>query len=204
MTEDRELNLQNMLEAVVFASGDPIERGRLLEAFGCSPEALDRMLQNIRTSYEERGSAVELLLLGSKVQFATRPEYADAVRNVLDLKRNQPLSPAAFEVLAIIAYNQPVTRAFVEQIRGVDCGGVINTLCQRNLIEECGRLDLPGRPLIYCTTADFLKCFCMQTLAELPEVSDSKTAAAVLESIQTPGAEPDGQISIFDTEVDPA
>lgn len=200
MTEHNPISLKNTLEAVIFASGEPIERTRLLEAFGCTPEKLDSLLREIRRDYDERESAVELLLLGPKVQFATRPQYADSVRGVLDLKRNQPLSPAAFEVLAIIAYNQPVTRAFVEQIRGVDCGGVINTLCQRNLIEECGRLDLPGRPLIYCTTADFLKCFCMQTLAELPEVSDSKTAAAVLESIQPPTGEIEGQISIFGTE----
>ena len=200
MTEDRTLNLKNTVEAVIFASGEPIERARLLEAFGCSPERLDAIMHEIKADYDAVGSAVELLLLGSQVQFATRPQYADLIRNVLDMKRNQPLSAAAFEVLAIIAYNQPVTRAFVEQIRGVDCGGVMNTLCQRNLIEECGRLDLPGRPLIYCTTADFLKCFCMQTLAELPEISDSKTAAAVLESIQEDAVEIKGQISIFDTE----
>ena len=200
MTEDKTINLKNALEAVIFASGEPIERARLLEAFGCTPEKLDALLREIKTEYDERGSAIELLLLGAKAQFTTRPQYADSVRSVLDLKRNQPLSSAAFEVLAIIAYNQPVTRAFVEQIRGVDCGGVINTLCQRNLIEECGRLDLPGRPLIYCTTADFLKCFCMQTLAELPEVSDTRTAAAVLESIQEPGGEIAGQISIFGSE----
>ena len=101
-------------------------------------------------------------------------------------------------MLAIIAYNQPVTRAFVEQIRGVDCGGVINTLCQRGLVEECGRLDLPGRPLIYCTTAAFLRCFCMSTLAELPEVSDTQTAAQVLESLQPKdSAEISGQMSIL-------
>ena len=203
MIDAQEMSLKNVLEAVIFASGDPIERSRLLEVFGCSPEELEALLQELRRDYDARGSAVELLLLGAKVQFATRPQYADAVRSVLDLRRHQPPSGAAFEVLAIIAYNQPVTRAFVEQIRGVDCGGVINTLCQRNLIEECGRLDLPGRPLVYCTTSDFLKCFCMQTLAELPEISDTKTAAAVLESIHGGRKEADGQMSIFETEAEP-
>ena len=202
MTDDERapfagLNLKSIVEAIVFASGEPIERVRLMESTGLSAEKLDAILSEIRADYDRRGSAVELLLLGSKAQFATRPQYAGAVRAVLDLKRNQPLSGAAFEVLAIIAYNQPVTRAFVEQIRGVDCGGVINTLCQRNLIEECGRLDLPGRPLIYCTTADFLKCFCMSTLAELPEISDTSEAAAVLEAIQKEGDVPDGQLSIL-------
>ena len=197
LTEEA-MNFKGTVEAIVFASGEPLERARLMEALDCTPEKLDAVLNEIKNEYDDRGSAVQLLLLGSKVQFATRQQYASAIRNVLDMKKNQPLSPAAFEVLAIIAYNQPVTRSFVEQIRGVDCGGVINTLCQRNLIEECGRLDLPGRPLIYCTTSEFLRCFCMSTLAELPEIPDSQTAAEVLESIR-PSEEPEirGQISLL-------
>lgn len=197
LTDDNTYSLKNAAEAIIFASGEPVERARLIDALGCSPEKLDAALKELQKEYDERGSAVELLLLGSKAQFATRPQYAEAVRTVLDMKRNQPLSSAAFEVLAVVAYNQPVTRAFIEQVRGVDCGGVINTLCQRNLIEECGRLDLPGRPLIYCTTTDFLKCFCMSTLAELPEIPDTKAAAAVLENIRSDNAGIDGQISIF-------
>lgn len=191
------ISLKNTVEAIVFASGEPIERLRLIEALGCSPERLDAVLREIQTAYDENDSAVQLLFLGSKVQFATRPQYANAVRSVLDMKRNQPLSPAAFEVLAIVAYNQPVTKAFIEQVRGVDCGGVMNTLCQRGLIEECGRLDLPGRPLIYCTTADFLKCFCMATLAELPEIQDTKAAAVALEGIHRDDGMIEGQISIL-------
>ena len=200
---DNTIDFKGTVEAIIFASGEPLERLRLMEALDCTPERLDCVLNEIKNEYDDRESAVQLLLLGSKVQFATRPQYAAAIRNVLDLKRNQPLSPAAFEVLAIIAYNQPITKAFIEQIRGVDCGGVINTLCQRNLIEECGRLDLPGRPLIYCTTAEFLRCFCMSTLAELPEISDRQTAAEVLASIQAPASgEIDGQLSIFNKEED--
>lgn len=196
MTENV-INMKNTVEAIVFASGEPVERLRLIEVLGCSPERLDALINEIKDEYDERGSAVELLCLGSKVQFATRPAYAEAVRSVLDMKRNQPLSPAAFEVLAIVAYNQPVTRSFIEQVRGVDCGGVINTLCQRELIEECGRLDLPGRPLIYCTTADFLKCFCMSTLAELPDIPDTKSAAAALENIRNDDNVIEGQMSIL-------
>ena len=197
MTENA-INMKSTVEAIIFASGEPIDRLRLIEVLGCSPERLDALIKEIQYDYDERGSAVELLCLGSQVQFATRPAYAEAVRNVLDLKKNQPLSNAAFEVLAIVAYNQPVTRAFIEQVRGVDCGGVLNTLCQRQLVEECGRLDLPGRPLIYCTTAAFLRCFCMSTLAELPDIPDTQTAAQVLESIQnTESAEINGQMSIL-------
>ena len=198
---DNGIDFKGTVEAIIFASGEPVDRLRLIEVLDCTPERLDCVLNEIKNEYDDRGSAVQLLLLGPKVQFATRPQYAPAIRNVLDLKRNQPLSPAAFEVLAIIAYNQPVTKSFVEQIRGVDCGGVINTLCQRNLIEECGRMDLPGRPLIYCTTAEFLRCFCMSTLAELPEITDNQTAAEVLASIQNPAdGEIEGQMSIFKKE----
>lgn len=197
LTDVKNYSLKNSAEAIIFASGEPVERARLIDALGCSPEKLNTALNELRNEYDDRGSAVELLLLGSKAQFATRPQYAEAVRTVLDMKRNQPLSSAAFEVLAVVAYNQPVTRSFIEQVRGVDCGGVINTLCQRNLIEECGRLDLPGRPLIYCTTTDFLKCFCMSTLAELPEIPDTKAAAAALENIQGDASGIDGQISIL-------
>ncbi len=197
MTDENTIDLKHSIEAVVFASGDALERARLIEAFGCSPEKLDEVLREIKDDYDKNDSAVELLLLGSKVQFATRSQYANAVRTILDMKRNQPLSSAAFEVLAVIAYNQPVTRSFIEQVRGVDCGGVINTLCQRNLIEECGRLDLPGRPLIYCTTTEFLKCFCMSTLAELPEIPDTKSAAAALENIHNDSTGVEGQISIL-------
>ncbi len=196
MTENT-INLKNTVEAIIFASGEPIDRIRLIESLGCSPERLDSILNDIARDYAERNSAVELLNLGSEVQFVTRPEYAEAVRNVLDMKRNQPLSSAAFEVLAIVAYNQPVTKAFIEQVRGVDCSGVINTLCQRNLIEEAGRLDLPGRPLIYCTTTDFLKCFCMATLAELPEIPDTKAAAQALENIHNDENVITGQMSIL-------
>ena len=191
------MSMKSTVEAIIFASGEPIDRLRLIEVLGCTPERLDAVINEIRYDYDERGSAVELLCLGSQVQFATRPAYAEVVRSVLDLKKNQPLSPAAFEVLAIVAYNQPVTRSFIEQVRGVDCGGVLNTLCQRQLVEECGRLELPGRPLIYCTTSEFLKCFCMATLAELPDIPDTRAAAAALENMQKDENVPAGQMSIL-------
>ncbi|MEG1437114.1 MAG: SMC-Scp complex subunit ScpB, partial [Oscillospiraceae bacterium] len=105
----------------------------------------------------------------------TRTEFAQQVRSVLDIRRNTPLSQAAFEVLAVVAYNQPVTKSFVEQVRGVDCSGVMASLSQKGLIEEKGRLDLPGRPLIYGTTPEFLRCFCISSLDELPPLPNSET-----------------------------
>ncbi len=159
-------------EAILFASGEPIEVVRIAEALELDTEVVTGALWELSRALDERQSGVCLLRLGSKYQLCSRVEYAQQVRSVLDIKKNAPLSPAAFEVLAVVAYNQPVTKAYIEQIRGVDCSGVVSTLCQRGLLEEKGRLDLPGRPLLYGTTPDFLRCFCLSSLADLPELPE--------------------------------
>ena len=104
----------------------------------------------------------------------TPDKFADAIRTVMDIRRNTPLSQAASEVLAVIAYNQPVTKAFVEQVRGVDCSGVISGLISRQLIEEKGRLELPGKPLVYGTTEHFLRCFNISSIEELPPLPNDE------------------------------
>lgn len=159
-------------EAILFASGEPVEATRIAEALELETEVVTGALWELARSLDERGSGICLLRLGSKYQLCSRVEYAQQVRSVLDIKKNAPLSPAAFEVLAVVAYNQPVTKAYIEQIRGVDCSGVVATLCQKGLLEEKGRLDLPGRPLLYGTTPDFLRCFCLSSLADLPELPE--------------------------------
>lgn len=159
-------------EAILFASGEPLECARIAEALELDMDTVSGALWELARILDERGSGICLLRLGSKYQLCSRVEYAQQVRSVLDIKKNAPLSPAAFEVLAVVAYNQPVTKAYVEQIRGVDCSGVISTLCQKGLLEEKGRLDLPGRPLLYGTTPDFLRCFCISSLSELPELPE--------------------------------
>ena len=159
-------------EAILFASGEPLECARIAEALELDMDTVSGALWELARTLDERGSGICLLRLGSKYQLCSRVEYAQQVRSVLDIKKNAPLSPAAFEVLAVVAYNQPVTKAYVEQIRGVDCSGVISTLCQKGLLEEKGRLDLPGRPLLYGTTPDFLRCFCLTSLSELPELPE--------------------------------
>lgn len=159
-------------EAILFASGEPVEAARIAEALELDIDTVNGAMWELGRALDERGSGICLLRLGSKYQLCSRSDYAQQVRSVLDIKKNAPLSPAAFEVLAVVAYNQPVTKAYVEQIRGVDCSGVIATLCQKGLLEEKGRLDLPGRPLLYGTTPDFLRCFCLSSLSELPELPD--------------------------------
>ena len=165
--------LMPMLEAVLFAMGEPIEIERLCVALELDEIVVSDALAKLQEKYSSDEYGICLLKLDNKYQICTKQKYADNIRSVIEVKKNAPLSQAAFEVLAIIAYNQPVTKAFVEQIRGVDCSGVISSLCQKSLIEEKGRLDLPGRPLIYGTTAEFLRCFCISSLDELPPLPEN-------------------------------
>lgn len=164
------------LEAVLYASGDPIGIDRISQVFEVKPEQIEKAAEKLKTRLEESGSGIELLRLDNSYQFATKKEYVEYIKKAFDLKRRVPLSGAAFEVLSVIAYNQPVTRAFVEQVRGVDCSGVITTLLEKELIEERGRLELPGRPLLYGTTKNFLRCFGLSDLTDLPPLPKAQTA----------------------------
>ena len=148
--------LISAMEAVLFASGDPVSIDRLSQVFEVSPEKTESIASALEKKLEENKSGVKLIRLENKYQLATRNEFAEYIKKAFDIKRKTPLSPAALEVLAVIAYNQPVTRSFVEQVRGVDCSGVITTLIEKELIEERGRLELPGKPLLYGTTDNFL------------------------------------------------
>ena len=160
------------VEAILFASGEPLEISRIADALDIDAEKVRALLFEVGAQLDNRGSGICLLKLGSKYQLCSRVEYAPQIRAVLDMKKNIPLSNAALEVLAVVAYNQPVTKAYVEQVRGVDCSGVVSTLCQKGLLEERGRLDLPGRPLLYGTTPNFLRCFCLSSLSDLPELPE--------------------------------
>ena len=161
-------NNLNILEALLFACGEPVEIERLAEVMELDESVIITLADTLLEGYEKRKAGFKLLKLDNKLQLCSRADYFDYVRKILELKRNAPLSQAAFEVLAVIAYNQPVTKSVVEQVRGVDCSGVIYSLCEKGLIEEKGRLELPGRPLVYGTTDNFLRCFSMRSLGDLP------------------------------------
>ena len=190
-----EKKLLAIAEAVLFAAAEPIEHTRLSIVLGTDSEVTLEILDILKEKYEQEESGLCLLKLGSKYQICSKKEYINEVRAVLDLKRNTPLSQAAFEVLAIIAYNQPITKPYIEQIRGVDCSGVVSTLCQRGLIEEKGRLEVPGRPVLYGTTDDFLRCFSLSALSELEELPnvDKQLLMSDVDS---------GQLSLFDGDND--
>ncbi len=161
--------LENRVEAVLFASGDAVEQDKLCEALEIPPKDLERVIYSLGDRLE--GTAFMVLTLGTAYQLCTRPQYGPFIQKALDASRNVQLSQAAMEVLAIVAYNQPVTKSFVEQVRGVDSSGVMTNLVAKALIEEAGRLDLPGRPLSYRTTPNFLRCFGLESLEGLPPIS---------------------------------
>ena len=161
------------LEAVLFAAGEPMEEERLAEAMELPVLALREITDKLAAHYDETGSSLQLLRLGTSYQITTRPAYAERVRHALEIKKNTPLSNAAMETLTIIAYNQPVTKGFVERVRGVDSSSVVNTLAERGLLEEAGRIEVPGRPVAYRTTAHFLRCFGLASIADLPPLPTS-------------------------------
>lgn len=167
------------IEAILFASGEPVSASRIAEVCALDLRTVKNLLVELSDEYENRGSGIKILKLGDSYQMSTDEAYADKVRAALDIRRNQPLSQAALEVLAIIAYNQPVTRAFMEQIRGVDCSGVVTTLCEKELIEEAGRLDLPGRPIAFKTTANFMRAFGISSLDMLPALPQNASSEEI-------------------------
>ncbi|MEM1484977.1 SMC-Scp complex subunit ScpB [Oscillospiraceae bacterium PP1C4] len=164
---------QKQILAILFAGGEAVEIERIAQAIGADEDTVLKYIPHIRSALETAGLPFELLRLGDKLQLCTAAAYAQVIREALELRRNIPLSQAALEVLAVIAYNQPVTRAFIEQVRGVDSSGVVNSLLEKVLIEEAGRLELPGRPISYKTTENFLRCFGIESLAELPTLPEA-------------------------------
>lgn len=173
------------IEAILFASGEPVSAARIAEVCALDLRTVKNLLRELSDEYENRGSGIKILKLGDSYQMSTEQAYADKVRAALDIRRNQPLSQAALEVLAIIAYNQPVTRAFMEQIRGVDCSGVVTTLCEKELIEEAGRLDLPGRPIAFKTTANFMRAFGISSLDMLPALPQNASSEEITAALSS-------------------
>lgn len=163
--------LTNTVEAILFAGGEPVELDRLCDSCGCGASEVLEALSKLEEKYSENGG-IELLKLNDSYQLATKQEYAPYIKNALEIKRNSALSPAAMEALTIVAYNQPVTKGFVESVRGVDSSGVVNSLVEKGLLAEAGRLDLPGRPIAYVTTDNFLRAFKLSSLNDLPPLPE--------------------------------
>ena len=162
--------LEAALEGVLFAAGEPVGVERLCLGLEVDRATMDAVAQRLmdRYSYERRG--IRLVRLDTSYQLCSAPEFAPYIRKTLENRKPARLSQPALEVLAVIAYYQPVTRAYVDQIRGVDSAYTVGLLLERELIEECGRLAVPGRPILYRTTKNFLRSFGLSSLEELPEM----------------------------------
>ena len=165
--------LEAALESVLFAAGEPVKTERLCLGLEVDRPTLDAVAQQLmdRYSYDRRG--LRLVRLEGSYQLCSAPEFAPCILKTLESRKPARLSQPALEVLAIIAYYQPVTRAYIDQIRGVDSTYTVGLLLERELIEEAGRLAVPGRPIQYRTTDNFLRSFDLSSLKDLPELPDS-------------------------------
>lgn len=168
-----EVQQTGALEAMLFAHAEPVEVERLADALRISAAETETLLERLQKRYDEEERGFALLRFGpDRWQMTTRPYYGEMVKRILDTRRNAPLSPAALEVLAVIAYNQPVSRSFIEQVRGVDSSSTVTKLLEKGLIEEAGRLDLPGKPVAFQVTDSFLRVFGLGSLQDLPPLHD--------------------------------
>lgn len=179
------------IEAILFASGEPVELDRLAEAVEMEKNIIKAVADDLVEDYRKNAGGITIVKLDDAYQMCSTRDYASYVRRAMDLRRNTPLSQAALEVLAVVAYNQPVTKAFVEQVRGVDCSGVIGSLTAKDLLEERGRLELPGRPLLYGTTENFLRCFNISSLEELPPLPEQNDENAEAVDGEKTGEQPE-------------
>ena len=180
--ETREMKeIEAAVEGILFASGEPVHIDRICLAAELDRPTAELVLHKLMDyfSFERRG--MRLLRLEDSWQLCSAPEYADVIRRAFEIRKPAKLSQPALEVLTIIAYYQPTTRAYVDQIRGVDSSYTVGLLLDRHLIEECGRLQVPGRPRLYRTTKAFLRAFHLNSLEDLPEM---------------PGMEADGQLRL--------
>ncbi len=162
-----------IIEAVLFAAGYPLEYEKLAEVAETSVSEVRECVELLREQYLSDSHGIQLVTYADSCQFCTREGYEDYIRKAMGIKQSGRLSASSMEVLAIIAYNQPVTKAVIEQIRGVDSSYALSILTEKSLIETVGRLDVPGKPNLYGTTQDFLRVFGLASLQELPVMSDT-------------------------------
>ncbi len=165
-----------LIEAILFAAGFPVKYERIAETLEITEEELVLVLESGAFDYEDRG--IRLVRFSDSCQLCTNELYERQVKIALGMRTGGALSNSSMETLAIIAYNQPVTKAFIEQVRGVDSSYAVTTLCEKQLIEVVGRLDVPGKPNLYGTTETFLRCFGLASLEELPKTEVLESAAA--------------------------
>lgn len=164
--------MKRITEAVLFAAGHPVTFAKLAEVMNTDVDEIRRVVEEYKNEYDaaELPRGIQLLVLGNACQLVTKEVFSDYIKNALGIKDGGNLSRASLETLAIIAYNQPVTRGYVEQVRGVESSYSLGVLLERELICEAGRLEVPGRPRLYATTEKFLRVFGLGSIDELPPI----------------------------------
>ena len=164
-------SIEGAIEAILYAAGYPVKYEKIAEVLGLDVQNTKTLISHMADIYNAENSkhGISLLTFDDTCQFCTKEQYAPYIREALGIRRGGNLSASSMEVLAIVAYNQPVTRSFIDQVRGVDSSYAVNSLIDKALIASCGRLDAPGRPMLYATTEKFLRVFGLRSLSELPE-----------------------------------
>ena len=163
-------SVEGAIEAILYAAGYPVKYEKIAEVLGLDVRNTKTLIKHMSEEYNKENSkhGINLLMFDETCQFCTKEQYAPYIREALGIRRGGNLSASSMEVLAIVAYNQPVTRSFIDQVRGVDSSYAVNSLIDKALIASCGRLDAPGRPMLYATTEKFLRVFGLRSLTELP------------------------------------
>lgn len=167
-------NIKYAIEGILFAAGEPVKASKLAIVLETDVETVKNAISELKEEYNNDHRGFNIIDILEGYQICSRPEYYTYIQEILGEQRTQPLSNAAMEALAIIAYKQPITKGQIEHIRGVNSDGCVNRLYERGLIEEKGRLDAPGRPILYVTTENFLRCFGLTNPKELPPLDLSR------------------------------
>lgn len=168
------------LEAILFACGGPVPFERLCDILGVNAEGLREAAAILKNKYsDDKENGIQLITVENAYQLCTKAYVAEYVKKALELRKAPPLSKASLEVLAIIAYNQPVTRSFIEMVRGVDSASIVASLVDKGLVAERGTLDAPGRPILFGTTDTFLRCFGLESIDDLPKTELQMTGEQV-------------------------
>jgi segregation and condensation protein B len=163
-------NYYSIIESLLFVSGDPLKLKDISSIIECDINYTRQLLKELSYIYEEDNRGIKIININEEYQLVTKPQNSDFIQKILKTNHRQSLSQASLETLAIIAYKQPITRIDIDEIRGVKSESAIMNLAEKNLIKECGRLEVPGRPILYGTTDEFLKQFNIQKISELPSL----------------------------------
>lgn len=173
------MDILSAIEAILFAAGDSVPIDRLSLVLNVPEEEISELGRELAERYEREGRGMRILRLDNRLQMCSAPEYAPYITRALEQRKPPMLSQPALETLAVVAYFQPVTRAYIDQVRGVDSAYTVGILCERGLIEACGRLDVPGRPSIFRTTDVFLRTMGIEKLSELPPLPDMSSGEGI-------------------------